>query len=138
MRRTAAARGAGILRTMVPDQSGPSEPGARCSAESSRRAHGAAIWAALRSCEQARTLADRLQAAGLDVVNRVILNQVLVRGCGDEDTTRIREHVIATDAGWFSTTIWQGRQAIRLLLSSWRTGAEDIERPADAFVDAVR
>src|SRR5690606_7092585 len=60
--------------------------------EFSRRARGVAIWAALRALgrdgveamverhvglEQA--LAARLRAAGYDVDNRVVLNQVLVR-----------------------------------------------------------
>ncbi len=102
--------------------------------EFSRRARGIAIWAALRSlgrsgvqelverhCAQARRLADGLRAAGFNVLNRVVLNQVLVRGDDDRATADIVE--AAQDSGeiWFGGTVWQGRPAFRLSFSSWRT-----------------
>lgn len=118
--------------------------------EFSRRARGIPIWAALRTlgrdgvaelvdrnCEQARALADRLRAAGLEVLNEVVLNQVLLRGRDDEETARIRDAVLASDAGWFGTTVWQGRPAMRVSFSSWRTGPADVERLAAAFEAAV-
>ncbi|MFN8516338.1 MAG: aminotransferase class V-fold PLP-dependent enzyme, partial [Thermomicrobiales bacterium] len=68
--------------------------------ESSRRARGVEIWAALRSlgragladliernCRYAARFAAGLRSAGFDVLNDVVLNQVLV-SFGDDDTTR--------------------------------------------------
>ena len=122
---------------------------ARASAESqknlgiefSRRARGIPIWAALRTlgrqgidelvdrhCRQARRLAEGLSAAGFEVLNRVVLNQVLAR-LGDDDTTRrFREAAIRTGRTWFGPTVFRGRDAFRLSVSSWRTTDDDIER----------
>ena len=70
--------------------------------ESSRRARGFAVWAALRSlgrsgvadlvercCDHARAFADLLGAEpGVEILNDVVLNQVLVRFGDDDETTR--------------------------------------------------
>ncbi|MBX9860764.1 MAG: hypothetical protein K2Y20_14430 [Sphingomonas sp.] len=117
--------------------------------EFSRRARGVPIWAALRSlgregvaamidrhCDQAARLGDRLRAGGFDVLNDVAINQVLVRAASDAATDAIREHVTATGAAWFGPTVWQGRPAFRLSVSSWRTEDADIEVLADALIAA--
>ena len=119
--------------------------------EFSRRARGIPIWAALRTlgregvaalvdrhCDEAGWLADRLREGGLDVLNRVVLNQVLIRCGDDERTARVRATVLETGAGWFGTTVWQGRPGFRVSLSSWRTEHEDVVRLADALVEAAR
>lgn len=108
--------------------------------EFSRRARGIPVWAALRSlgrdgvarmverhCVQARMLADGLRAAGFEVLNRVVLNQVLLRAGSDERTNAVREAANATGRIWFGPTVWQGRPAFRLSVSSWRTTDADIE-----------
>jgi glutamate/tyrosine decarboxylase-like PLP-dependent enzyme len=108
--------------------------------EFSRRARGIPIWAALRTLGrsgvadmvdrhigQASKLAVLLQNAGFDVINRVVLNQVLVRGKADEETLAIRAAVEASGEAWFGATVWRGRPAFRLSVSSWRTADEDIE-----------
>jgi glutamate/tyrosine decarboxylase-like PLP-dependent enzyme len=102
--------------------------------EFSRRARGIPIWAALRTlghdgvaalvdqhCEYARYVADRLRAGGLEILNRVQINQVLVRGNTDQDTVRIRDSVIEAGHEWFGPTSWNGRPAFRISISSWRT-----------------
>jgi glutamate/tyrosine decarboxylase-like PLP-dependent enzyme len=109
--------------------------------EFSRRPRGIAIWAALRSlgregvtemverhCRQARRMADGLRAAGFTILNRVLLNQVLVRASSDEQTLAIQNDAQASGEIWFGGTLWEGRPAFRLSLSSWRTSDEDIER----------
>ncbi|WP_182084092.1 pyridoxal-dependent decarboxylase [Aureimonas sp. ME7] len=118
--------------------------------EFSRRARGIPIWAALRTlgrrgvaelvdrhCEEAAWLAERLRASGFDVLNRVVLNQVLVRYEDDEGTARVRQGVLDGDAGWFGTTIWRGRPAFRISISSWRTRHEDVARLAEALARAA-
>jgi glutamate/tyrosine decarboxylase-like PLP-dependent enzyme len=102
--------------------------------EFSRRARGIPIWAALRSlgrtgvaelvdrhCALASRIADGLRAAGYEVLNRVLLNQVLVRAASDEQTVAIRQAAQASGKVWFGPTIWQGRSAFRISVSSWRT-----------------
>ncbi|MDO9618253.1 MAG: pyridoxal-dependent decarboxylase [Pseudomonas sp.] len=115
--------------------------------EFSRRARGVAIWAALaslgrdglrelidRHIRQAGQLAERLRAGGYPVLNRVVLNQVLVRGDNDAQTVAIREAAQASGEVWFGPTIWQGRPAFRLSVSSWRTMDTDIELLADLLL----
>jgi glutamate/tyrosine decarboxylase-like PLP-dependent enzyme len=112
--------------------------------EFSRRARGIPIWAALRTLGragvatmidrhigQAQKLAGLLRDAGFEVVNNVILNQVLVRGNTDEETLAIRAAVEASGEAWFGATVWRGRPAFRLSISSWRTRDEDIQALAE-------
>ncbi|NKJ39559.1 aminotransferase class V-fold PLP-dependent enzyme [Rhizobium sp. SG570] len=119
--------------------------------EFSRRARGIPIWAALRTlgragvaqlvdrhCNEAAWLADRLRESGFDVLNRVVLNQLVVRYGSDEQTAQIRQSVIDTGAGWFGMTVWQGRPALRISLSSWRTEHQDVARLAEALSAAAR
>ncbi len=118
--------------------------------EFSRRARGIPVWAALRTLgragvaalvdrhrAQARRLADGLRAAGLDVVNRVVLNQVLVRCASDEATVRARADAIASGALWFGATVWRGRPAFRLSVSSWRTTDADIDAAVARLASVV-
>jgi glutamate/tyrosine decarboxylase-like PLP-dependent enzyme len=116
--------------------------------EFSRRARGIPIWAALRTlgragvadmidCHigQAQKLAGLLRDAGFNVVNRVVLNQVLVQGDTDAETVAIRVAVQKSGEAWFGGTVWRGRPAFRLSVSSWRTSDEDIERLASLIID---
>lgn len=115
--------------------------------EFSRRARGVPIWAALaslgreglrelidRHLRQATYLAERLRGAGYQVLNRVVLNQVLVRADNDEQTLAIRLAAQASGDVWFGPTLWQGRPAFRLSVSSWRTTDADIERLAELLI----
>ncbi|MCG4453179.1 hypothetical protein LJY18_07645 [Pseudomonas sp. MMS21-TM103] len=108
--------------------------------EFSRRARGVPIWAALsslgraglremidRHIRQASHLATQLRAAGYQVLNRVVLNQVLLRADSDRQTLAIRVAAQSSGQVWFGPTVWQGRPAFRLSVSSWRTGDADIE-----------
>ena len=108
--------------------------------EFSRRPRGIAIWAALkalgrdgvrdmvdRHCRQARRVAEGLRAAGYTVLNRVRLNQVLVRAADDARTVAIMEAAQASGETWFGPGLWQGRPAFRISLSSWRTEDRHVE-----------
>lgn len=116
--------------------------------EFSRRARGVPIWAALASLgrdglrhmidthiRQARHLGARLQQAGYQVLNRVVLNQVLVCADTDAQTQAIRQAAQASGLVWFGPTVWQGRPAFRLSVSSWRTSDADIETLIDLLVE---
>jgi glutamate/tyrosine decarboxylase-like PLP-dependent enzyme len=115
--------------------------------ESSRRARGFATWAALRSlgrsgvadlvercCVLARRLAEGLDAQpGIDVVNDVVLNQVLVRVGDEELTARTEQRVQEDGTCWLGATTWQGERLLRVSVSNWSTSAADI----DACVEAI-
>ncbi|KVR32255.1 pyridoxal-dependent decarboxylase [Burkholderia ubonensis] len=112
--------------------------------EFSRRARGIPIWAALRAlgrdgvaamidrhCALASRVATGLRAAGYDVLSRVVLNQVLVRAATDAQTVAIREAAQASGEVWFGPTVWQGRPAFRISVSSWRTEETHVDRLVD-------
>jgi len=120
--------------------------------ESSRRARGFATWAALkalgrdgvadlvdRCCAHASRFAELLGAEpGIEILNDVVLNQVLVRFGDDDETTRETVRRVQEDGTcWLGGTDWQGRAAMRISVSSFRTTAEDVERSATAILDAA-
>ncbi len=119
--------------------------------ELSRRARGVEVWAALRSlgragladmiertCQHATRFAHGLRTAGYEVLNDVVLNQVLV-SFGEADTTnRVIAAIQEDGTCWCGGTVWQGRTAMRISVSSWATTEEDVERSLDAMLRAAR
>jgi glutamate/tyrosine decarboxylase-like PLP-dependent enzyme len=115
--------------------------------EFSRRARGLEIWAVLRSlgrsgladliertCRHAARFAKGFTAAGYQVLNEVVLNQVLV-SFGDADTTqRVITAIQADGTCWCGGTVWQGQSAMRISVSSWATTEEDVERSLAAMI----
>src|SRR3954451_15181303 len=119
--------------------------------EASRRARGFAVYAALRSlgrrgvadlvercCALARRLAERVEGDGVEVLNEVALNQVLLR-FGDDDaaTDAVVAAVQADGTCWAGGTRWQGRAAMRISVSNWSTTEADIDRSAEAILRAA-
>jgi glutamate/tyrosine decarboxylase-like PLP-dependent enzyme len=115
--------------------------------EMSRRARGIEIWAALRSlgragladliertCRHATRFAEGLRAAGHEILNEVALNQALVSFGDDETTRRVIQAVQADGTCWCGGTVWQGRAAMRISVSSWATTESDIERSLEAII----
>jgi glutamate/tyrosine decarboxylase-like PLP-dependent enzyme len=118
--------------------------------QSSQRARQVEIWATLRtlgrqgvadlvtrSCRHAETMAGRLRDAGLQVLNDVVLNQVLVRAATDERTTALVSAVQQDGTCWCGPTIWKGRPAMRISISGWATSEADIDMSAQAISDAA-
>ena len=119
----------------------------------SRRARGFAVYAAIRAlgrrgvaelvercCALAARFAERLAAAdGVEVLNQVVLNQVLVRflaagGDHDAHTRRVVERVQQDGTCWMSGTTWQGRAAMRISVSNWSTDEADVDRSVAAIL----
>jgi glutamate/tyrosine decarboxylase-like PLP-dependent enzyme len=115
--------------------------------DSSRRARGVELWAAIRSlgrsglremiernCRQARLFAEHLQAAGFKVLNDVVLNQVLVSFGSAEDTKRVIAEIQADGTCWCGGTQWQGHTAMRISVSCWATTDRDVELSVEAMI----
>jgi glutamate/tyrosine decarboxylase-like PLP-dependent enzyme len=118
--------------------------------ESSRRARAIELWAALRAlgslgiaeliewtCHHAQTFAAKLQAAGFEVLNDVVLNQVLVSFGNDEKTQRVIHTIQAEGSCWCGGTVWKGRKAMRISISSWATTERDVEISIEAIIRAA-
>jgi glutamate/tyrosine decarboxylase-like PLP-dependent enzyme len=135
-----------ITASYYPDPGAKREP-MQWGPESSRRARAIEIWVALRSlgkqgvadliertCKHAATFADGFRAAGYDVLNEVVLNQVLVSFGDDEVTTRIIDAIQRDGTCWCGGTIWKGRKAMRISVSSWATTDSDVSRSLAAML----
>jgi glutamate/tyrosine decarboxylase-like PLP-dependent enzyme len=115
--------------------------------EASRKARGIELWAALKSlgrsglrdliertCRLAARFADRLRFAGYEILNDVVVNQVLVSFGSAEKTREIMRRVQEEGTCWCGGTVWQGKTAMRISVSSWATTEEDIDRSAAAVI----
>jgi glutamate/tyrosine decarboxylase-like PLP-dependent enzyme len=122
--------------------------------ESSRRARGFPLYAALRSLGRegvadlvertsalARLMASELEGdPALEVLNEVVINQALVGIVGDESgelTADAVERIQQDGTCWLAATRWRGRPAIRISVCNWRTSEDDIRRSAAAIRQAV-
>ncbi len=124
--------------------------------ESSRRARAIPLYAVLRSlgrkgieglvdrcCSHARRAADRFTECGATVLNDVVLNQVLVSfdvpdgvDPGDHMNSIVRR-IRQDGTCWAGGTQWQGKHALRISVSGWRTTGNDIDRSVDAIMNCV-
>lgn len=118
--------------------------------ELSRRARGVELWAALKSLgragiaeivettsRHARRFAEGLRAAGYEILNEVAINQVLVSFGSAEKTLATIERIQKDGTCWCGSTVWQGRTAMRISVSSWATNGEDVERSLKAMLRAA-
>ena len=80
------------------------------------------------SCTLARRFADGLRAAGFDVLNDVVLNQVLVSFGPAERTDAVIAAVQRDGTCWCGPTTWHGVRAMRISVSGWNTTEDDIDR----------
>ena len=87
-----------------------------------------------RHCRQARRFAEGLSAAGFEILNEVVLNQVLVAFGDAVHTARVIAAIQAEGTCWAGITVWQGRTAMRISVISWATSDADVERSLDAII----
>ncbi|MEJ7800608.1 MAG: pyridoxal-dependent decarboxylase [Ilumatobacter sp.] len=119
--------------------------------QSSQRARQVEVWAVLRTLGRdgvaemvqqasacAAAIADRLQDAGIEVLNDVVLNQVLVRHRDGPTTGRLIEAIQADGRVWCGPTQWHGEIAMRISVSSWKTTVEHADRAADVIIECAR
>ncbi len=115
--------------------------------ESSRRARGVELWAALKSmgrsglcalvertCAHAQRFARGLRDADFEVLNDVVINQVLVSFGRPEVTREVIRRVQEEGSCWCGGTVWQGKTAMRISVSAWATAEADVERSLEAII----
>ncbi len=115
--------------------------------DSSRRARGVEVWAALRSlgregladlvertCQLAERFAHGLRAGGHQVLNDVVINQVLVSFGDAAATERVIAGVQRDGVCWCGGTVWQGRTAMRISVSSWATTEADVDKSLESIL----
>ena len=129
--------------------------------EWSRRARGVATYATLRHlgrtgvaelvercCRHAATLAKRIgELPGAEIVSQPIINQGLVRFCDDRPaataadhdarTDRVIEQILADGEAFFGGVSFRGRRCMRISVSNWQTGEDDVERAVSAVARAI-
>lgn len=106
----------------------------------SRRARAVELWAALKSLgkegaadlveelhRKARYFAELLADGGLEVLNEVVYNQVLVRSTDDAKTEALIRRVQESGVCWLGGSKWAGQTVMRISVCSYKTRYEDIE-----------
>ena len=115
--------------------------------EASRRARGVESWAALKSlgrsglraliertCAHAQRFAQGLKESGFEVLNDVVINQVLVSFGRPEVTREAIRRIQEDGTCWCGGTVWQGKTAMRISVSSWATTETDVKRSLHAII----
>ena len=118
--------------------------------QSSQRARQIEVWAVLRtlgrqgvadlvagSCDLAATIAARLSAGGLTILNDVVLNQVLVRMTDGPTTAALVAEIQHDGRIWCGPTQWDGATALRISVSSWKTDRSDAEFAAAVILECA-
>ncbi len=109
--------------------------------EMSRRARVTDVWATLKGLgkkgvaelvwelhKKAVYFADQLENGGLEILNKVVFNQVLVRFESDEKTNRLMAAIQKSGVCWLGGSAWQGQAVMRISVSSYKTTYEDIDK----------
>lgn len=117
--------------------------------EMSRRARSIELWAALKYLgreginelvyglhQRAKQMSEELKAAGFEILNDVVFNQVLLACDSDEVTRQTKKNVQDSGECWAGGASWDNRAVIRISICSWATTEEDISRSVKAFVAA--
>jgi aromatic-L-amino-acid decarboxylase len=91
-----------------------------------------------RTSGHARHFAAGLKAAGYEILNDVVINQVLVSFGTPEKTLATIARLQAEGTCWCGSTVWQGKTAMRISVSSWATTREDVDRSLAAMLKAAK
>jgi glutamate/tyrosine decarboxylase-like PLP-dependent enzyme len=137
----------------IPDHDDGLPSGFNWTPEFSRRARGVPVYAALRSlgrngvrdlidgcCAHAEQMAATLaRSDGVEVLNDVVLNQVVVRFDDDDETTeRVIDRVQRDGTCWMSGSTFRGQRIMRISIVGWQTTPRDIDISAGAILEALK
>jgi aromatic-L-amino-acid decarboxylase len=109
------------------------------------------LWAALKSlgreglcsliertCAYAQRFAEGFRNAGIEVLNDVVINQVLVSFGSAAVTEKVIRAVQEDGTCWCGGTVWQGKSAMRISVSSWATTDADVDLSLEAILRIAR
>jgi glutamate/tyrosine decarboxylase-like PLP-dependent enzyme len=132
-------------------QAGSQREPANHTPDASRRARTVELWAGLKSlgqqglavliertCAHATRFATGLREAGYEILNKVVINQVLVSFGTAEITNEVIRRVQEDGTCWCGGTVWQGKTAMRISVSSWATTEQDVEASLAAMIRIAR
>jgi len=119
--------------------------------EMSKRSRAIELWATMKYLGKngidemitgfylrAKQLEEGLKSIGIEVVNEVVFNQVLVAGENDEQTRQILQYLQESGECWLGGSTWGGKAMIRVSICSWMTDEEDIQRMIGLFERAKK
>lgn len=117
--------------------------------EMSRRARIVELWASLKYLgkagiddlvyglhERAVQFSNELKAAGFEVLNEVVFNQVMVAFENDDITGKTLDLIQKSGECWCGGAVWNNRKIIRISICSWATTPPDVSRSVKAFINA--
>jgi len=112
--------------------------------EMSRRARGIDLWATLKGLgkkgvaelveelhSKAEYFSQLLEEGGLQILNDVVFNQVLVHFENDSKTEALIKRVQESGVCWLGGAKWSGKSVMRISVCSYKTSYEDIEKSAN-------
>jgi glutamate/tyrosine decarboxylase-like PLP-dependent enzyme len=119
--------------------------------EMSRRTRGVDLWATLKGLgktgvselvlemhEKALYFSDLLLAGGMEILNDVVFNQVLVRFESDEKTEELIRRVQKSGVCWMGGAKWKGKSVMRISVSSYKTTYEDVEMSVRKILELAK
>lgn len=118
--------------------------------EMSRRSRAIDLWATLKGLgkngvselvwelhKKAVYFSQILKDGGLEVLNDVVFNQVLIRFDSDEKTELLIKRIQDSGVCWLGGAKWHGKSVMRISVSSYKTTYEDIDISAKEILKIV-
>jgi glutamate/tyrosine decarboxylase-like PLP-dependent enzyme len=117
--------------------------------EMSRRARIIELWAVIKYLGKSgidemiygmhlrtKQFENEFKAAGFEIMNDVVFNQVMIKCETDELTQKTLAKVQASKECWAGGSVWNSKKVIRISVCSWATTSKDVTRSVAAFVKA--
>jgi len=109
-------------------------------ADMSRRSRAAEIWATMKAlgkqgivelvdelCAKATYFSYELSKLGLEILNDVVFNQVIIHYKDNETTNKLINLIQESGLCWMGGSSWQGKSVMRISVSSYKTTYGDID-----------
>lgn len=119
--------------------------------EMSRRARAIDLWATFKGLgkkgvselvwelhNKAKYFSDLLKKGGLEILNDVVFNQVLVYFENDVKTEALIKRVQESGVCWLGGSKWSGKSVMRISVCSYKTTYKDIKKSADEILSIAK
>lgn len=113
----------------------------------SRRARAIELWATLKGLgkngvseliwelhQKAVYFSELLAQGGLEILNDVVFNQILVRFKTDEQTDLLIKNIQKSGVCWLGGAKWERKSVMRISVSSYKTTYDDIQISAEEII----